>query len=81
MRSSPRSTASHNSSGESMPPGRRQPIPITATGVIGVSRTVAPFPDHYECSRCAAINTMRLVTELLSESMAVFEPSRCAWVL
>jgi len=24
---------------------------------------------------------MRLVTELLSESMAVFEPSRCAWVL
>ena len=81
MRSSTRSIASHNSSGESMHPGKRQPIPISATEVIGVSRTVTPFLDHYGCSRFAAMNTFRLVTELRSKSMAVLEPSRCGWVL
>ena len=35
-RSSPRSNASHNMSGESMPPGSRQAIPMTATGITGV---------------------------------------------
>ena len=38
-RSSPRSNASHSCSGESMPPGRRQAIPITATGVTMVQPT------------------------------------------
>ncbi len=33
IRSSPRSSASHNESGESMPPGSRHAIPTTATGV------------------------------------------------
>lgn len=39
-RSSPRSNASHNRSGESMPPGSRHPIPMTATGVTRVLSTV-----------------------------------------
>ncbi|SKU96438.1 Uncharacterised protein [Mycobacteroides abscessus subsp. abscessus] len=33
MKSSPRSNACQNCSGDSIPPGSRHPIPITATGV------------------------------------------------
>ena len=38
-RSSPRSNASHNWSGESMPPGSRHAMPMTATGVTCASST------------------------------------------
>ena len=40
-RSSPRRTASHSASGESMPPGSRHAMPMTAIGVTGFLLTAA----------------------------------------
>ena len=44
-RSVPASSASQSSSGVSMPPGRRQAIPITAIGVTLAVPTVLPLSD------------------------------------
>lgn len=52
IRSSARSTDSHNLSGESTPPGSRHAMPMTATGVTGVRFTAnAPLSNVVSRSR------------------------------
>ena len=69
----PGATSSHSCSGESMPPGSRQAIPITAMGMTGASRK--PPTSSLAGSRAHAV-MLTTVTRAIRNAHNVRKPNR-----